>query len=164
MDAHLEVAEGCVAYCRSFSDRIHNSDEGELLLELDAHSAQLFKILEYRNDENLTKNGVALHKDIEALRDIAYHSKRESETLVKLAEQSRKDGRALKALSVLGTLYLPATFIATIFSSSLIQAQQANASEINTHFVFARQFWLFIVMTVPLMLLTAGCMIWVEKR
>lgn len=52
----------------------------------------------------------------------------------------------------------------TIFSSSLIQAQQANASEINTHFVFARQFWLFIVMTVPLMLLTAGYMIWVEKR
>jgi len=73
---------------------------------------KLFKILEYRNDENLTRNGVALHKDIETLRDIAYHAKRENETLVKLAEQSRKDGRALKALSVLGTLYLPATFIA----------------------------------------------------
>ena len=73
---------------------------------------KLSKILEYRNDENLTRNGIALHRDIEALRDIANHSKRENETLVRLAEQSKKDGRALKALSVLGTLYLPATLVA----------------------------------------------------
>ena len=80
---------------------------------------KLFKILEYRNDENLTRNGIALHKDIETLRDIAYHSKRENETLVRLAEQSRRDGRALKALSVLGTLYLPATLVAVCPLSSM---------------------------------------------
>ncbi|KAL8661436.1 MAG: hypothetical protein Q9202_005618 [Teloschistes flavicans] len=185
LDAQLEVTEGCMAYCRASSGGIHNFDEADLLLELGAHSAQLrthrrnvdaildrsqgtvellFKILEYRNEENLTKSSAALHKDIEMLRDIAFHSKRENETLVKLAEQSKKDGGALKALAVLGTLYLPPTFIATVFSSSLIQAQQANAPDSNTHFVFARQFWLFVVMTVPLMLLTAGYMIWVEKR
>ncbi|KAL9579126.1 MAG: hypothetical protein Q9212_005288 [Teloschistes hypoglaucus] len=133
LDAQLEVAEGCVMYCRGFNDGIANFDEAESLVELGAHTAQLrthrravaaildrsqgtlellFKILEYRNEENLTKNGVALHKDIETLRDIAFHSKRENETLVKLAEQSKKDGRALKALAVLGTLYLPPTFIA----------------------------------------------------
>ncbi|KAL8630575.1 hypothetical protein Q9189_003724 [Teloschistes chrysophthalmus] len=153
LDAQLEVAEGCVVYCRGFRGRITNFDEAESLLELGAHTAQLrthrravaaildrshgtlelvsrslsvtafqheklmkrnklFKILEYRNEEKLTRNGVALHKDIETLRDIAFHSKRENETLVKLAEQSKKDGRALKALAVLGTLYLPPTFIA----------------------------------------------------
>ena len=78
---------------------------------------KLFKILEFRNDESLTKSSIALHKDIETLRDLAYHSKRESESLVKLAEQSRKDGRALKALSVLGTLYLPATLVAVSTNS-----------------------------------------------
>ena len=76
-------------------------------------------MLEYRNDENLTRKGIALHKDIEMLRDIANHSKRENETLVRLAAQSRKDGRSLKALSVLGTLYLPATFIAVCSFSSM---------------------------------------------
>lgn len=146
---------------------------------------KLFKILEYRNHESLSRNGAALHKDIETLRDIAHHSKCESESLVKLAEQSRRDGRALKALSVLGTLYLPATFVAvsrvstpdngltcltacleiqTMFSTSLIQTQSANVHENNTHFVLARQFWLFIALTAPLMLVTAGYMIWVEKR
>jgi len=128
-------------YCGNLSGRLSDANEGDLLLELAALSSQLrthrravvaildrsqgtlellFKMLEYRNDENLTRNSIALHKDIEALRDIANHSKRENETLVRLTAQSRKDGRALKALSVLGTLYLPATFIATIFSSSLV--------------------------------------------
>ena len=46
------------------------------------------------------------------LRDIAHHARREGEIMTKLTEQSRRDGRALKAFSVLGTLYLPATFIA----------------------------------------------------
>ncbi|KAL8689016.1 MAG: hypothetical protein Q9218_005214 [Villophora microphyllina] len=145
LDAHLEVVEGCKAYCQSFSDRIHSHDGKEILLELHAHSAHLrahrravsaildrskstlellLKILEYRNDESLTRNGVALHKDIETMRDIAYHSKRENETLVKLAEQGRKDGRALKALSVLGTLYLPATFTAVCFSPSLLMHRE----------------------------------------
>lgn len=73
---------------------------------------KLFKILEYRNKEEISRSGAALHKDIESLRDIAYHTRRENEALVRLAEQSRNDGRALKALSVLGTLYLPATFVA----------------------------------------------------
>ena len=41
LDAHLEVVEGYMAYCRSLSGRMYNADEGELLLELDAHSAQL---------------------------------------------------------------------------------------------------------------------------
>ena len=73
---------------------------------------KLFKILEYRNHEILNRNGAALQKEIETLRDIAYHSRRDNDALVRLAEQSRRDGRAVKALSVLGTLYLPATFIA----------------------------------------------------
>ncbi|KAI4092258.1 MAG: hypothetical protein L6R37_007607 [Teloschistes peruensis] len=141
LDAQLEVAEGCVVYCRGFNDRISNFDEAEALLELGAHTAQLrthrravaaildrsqgtlellFKILEYRNEENLSRSGVALHKDIETLRDIAFHSKRENETLVKLAEQSKKDGRALKALAVLGTLYLPPTFIAVCAFPSVL--------------------------------------------
>ena len=67
----------------------------------------------------MTRNGIALHKDIETLRDIADHSKRENETLVRLAEQTRRDGRALKALCVLGTLYLPATLIAVYSFSSI---------------------------------------------
>lgn len=41
LDAHLEVVEAYTAYCRSLSGRMHNPDGGELLLELDAHSAQL---------------------------------------------------------------------------------------------------------------------------
>ena len=40
LDTHLEVVEGCIAYCQNLSGGRHNADE-ELLLELDAHSAQL---------------------------------------------------------------------------------------------------------------------------
>ncbi len=57
-------------------------------------------------------NVAALHKDIEILRDIAHHTRREGETMTKLTEKSRRDAKALKAFSTMGTLYLPATFIA----------------------------------------------------
>ena len=75
-------------------------------------STKLFKILEQRNDECFSHHSTDLYKEIETLRDIAHHTRRDNETMTKLAEEGRRDGRALKALSVLGTLYLPATFIA----------------------------------------------------
>ncbi|KAI4186532.1 MAG: hypothetical protein LQ348_004206 [Seirophora lacunosa] len=91
-------------------------------------------------------------------------TRRENETMAKLAEQNRRDSRALKALSVLGTLYLPATFIATLFSSSLIQLQSKRASKDDSHYAVASQFWLYIALTAPLMILTVGYMMWVGRR
>lgn len=58
-------------------------------------------------------------------------TRRENETMAKLAEQNRRDSRALKALSVLGTLYLPATFIAVSVSMSLHGSAGANRSLID---------------------------------
>jgi hypothetical protein len=43
---------------------------------------------------------------------VAFQSKEESKAMTKLAEQNRSDTRSLKALSMIGTLYLPATFLA----------------------------------------------------
>ncbi|KAL8840332.1 MAG: hypothetical protein Q9170_001347 [Blastenia crenularia] len=181
LDAQLEVAEGYSGYLCGDWDSKAIANRNGLLLELDGHCTRLkthhkavetmlnrsqgtLELVKYRNEEALSRNGAALHKDMESLRDIAHHTQRENEALVRLAEQSRKDGRALKALSVLGTLYLPATFVATMFSSSLIKAQPANETDNKTHFVPAEQFWLFIAVTGPLMLLTAGYMVWVDRR
>ena len=56
------------------------------------------------------------------LRDTTQLTKRENATIAKLAEQNRRDSKALKAFSMLGTLYLPATFIAV----SVKVAQQGS--------------------------------------
>ncbi|KAL8995134.1 MAG: hypothetical protein Q9169_005077 [Polycauliona sp. 2 TL-2023] len=204
LDAQLEIAEGCsgylhidrdteaVAYIRRLLNelgehsvrlRTHHKAVGNMMIRSQGTLDLMFKILEYRHEEVLRRTNTALQKDIESLRDIAHHTRRENEALVQLAEQSRNDGRALKALSVLGTLYLPATFVAvrassvswstvlmadlpvqTMFSSSLIKAQLPNETENKTHFVPAEQFWLFVVLAGPLMLLTAGYMVWVDRR
>ena len=69
-------------------------------------------MLDYRNDEHINGNGSALHKHIEKLKENSYHMKHENETMASLAKQNQKDTRSFKALSVLGTMYQPATFIA----------------------------------------------------
>lgn len=46
------------------------------------------------------------------LRDIARQTRNENLAMTELTKQGRKDARSLKALSILGTLYLPATLIA----------------------------------------------------
>ncbi|KAL8853066.1 MAG: hypothetical protein Q9221_002096 [Calogaya cf. arnoldii] len=188
LNAHLEVVSGCKMHCRILGVRSQRCPSQDLVAELDDHSSelrihrsavnatlersqgtlnlvgQLFKILELRNDESFTRKAAALHEDIEQLRDTAHMTRRENEAITKLAEQNRRDSRALKALSVLGTLYLPATFSATLFSSSLIQLQSTRASMVDSHYALASQFWLYIALTAPLMVLTVGYMMWVARR
>ncbi|KAL8719810.1 MAG: hypothetical protein Q9181_008016, partial [Wetmoreana brouardii] len=133
LDASLEVARACVTQCREI-ERLGLSDASQAVLdELEVYISQmmshkdivtsllehsrgtmelLFKILEFRNSENIGRNAAALHKDVGLLRDVAFQSKEEGKAITKLAQQNRSDTRSLKALSILGTLYLPATFMA----------------------------------------------------
>ncbi|KAL8705415.1 MAG: hypothetical protein Q9201_001487 [Fulgogasparrea decipioides] len=184
LDADLEIARTCVTQCREI-ERLGLSDGPQAVLaELEVYSSQmmshkdivtsllehsrgtmelLFKILEFRNSENIGRSAAALHKDVGLLRDVAFQSKEEGKAMTKLAQQNRSDTRSLKALSIIGTLYLPATFIATIFSSNLIQPRSTRDAVDDPHFVLADDFWLFVVVAIPLMVVTLAYTYWVEK-
>ncbi|KAK4160233.1 hypothetical protein QBC43DRAFT_359775 [Cladorrhinum sp. PSN259] len=66
---------------------------------------------------------------------------RQAEMEGKLA---RKDSTNIKALTIVATLYLPASLLASIFSSNLVQARTDEDTELITHFVLAADFWKFL--------------------
>ena len=68
--------------------------------------------MECRNHEGFVKTTAALHRDVENLRDTAVDARNESEIVTRLAQQAQKDTRSLKAMTILGIMYLPATLIA----------------------------------------------------
>ena len=78
----------------------------------------------------------------------------QAKVLVLFSEQMDKDSKSLKALTSVATLYLPASLIASIFSSNLVQVLPTTPSREPSHFVAAPQTWLPIVATISLMVLT----------
>lgn len=60
----------------------------------------------------------------------------------------------MKALTSVATLYLPATLVITVFSSSLVQLNPTTPPRQPTHFVAAPQPWLPIVAILSLMAVT----------
>ncbi len=78
----------------------------------------------------------------------------EARILTLLSEERGKDSKAMKALTSVATLYLPASLIATIFQSNLVQLLPTSSPPQPSHFVVAPQPWLPIVATISLMALT----------
>ena len=84
-------------------------------------------------------------------------------SLTAIAKQGQKDSKSLKILTFIATLYLPASLIATIFSSGLIESKPVDAPSVATHLVVAPQFWVLLVSTVVLMGVTVIGMLFVDK-
>jgi Mg2+ and Co2+ transporter CorA len=53
-----------------------------------------------------------MQSNLAAMQDIAMQNHRENEILGRIAKQTQKDSTALKTLTLIATIYLPATFIA----------------------------------------------------
>ena len=84
---------------------------------------------------------------------------RATEELTELTRNAKKDTQAVKALTTVAALYLPATLVASIFNSNLVQKVSSNGGSSGTKdskVVLASNFWMFPVFTIILMVLTLG--------
>ncbi|KAI9712334.1 MAG: hypothetical protein M1820_001547 [Bogoriella megaspora] len=75
-------------------------------------------------------------------------SQRESQTSITIASSSKKDSIAMMTFTFITALFLPGTFIATLFSMSMF-AWQAIANDSGQR-VVSTNFWIYWVITVPL--------------
>ena len=78
----------------------------------------------------------------------------QARALTLLSEQREKDSKAMKAVTSVATLYLPATLVATVFSSSLVQLLPDAPRRGSTHFVAGPQPWLPMVLIISLTAVT----------
>jgi Mg2+ and Co2+ transporter CorA len=131
-------------------------------------SSKILEILRYRNDEINRSNNSALLNNGIVLSQLIAASAKQSEALNELTKKTQRDSRAVKILSIVAALYLPASLIASVFSSSLIESVPAGASTSSPpkmSFRLASQFWMFPVFTLVLASCTlAPVVVWLAKE
>jgi len=109
----------------------------------------------------------AIHDNGRLLAELATLSNQSSDAVSRLTIKTHRDSRAMKVLTVVAALYLPATLMATIFSSNLVQlisTQSGNSGADREHFAVVPDFWMFPTFTVVLMILTLSPVwLWIRR-
>lgn len=138
--------------------QVHQQSVRVIMETLQSTFDLLSKIIEFRNIESLRSIIEASEKHIVFLKDLTLRIHHENCTSATLAVHTHKDTKAMKALTTIATTLLPASLMATIFSSNLVQVKQDGASDgQGTHLVVATQFWIYVVVTLALTVITLGC-------
>ncbi len=108
---------------------------------------------------------------VEVLVDITNQSKQQQGTPATILGNGQADSAMLKALSMVATVCLPAALVAVsclghvlprnfadalqaVFQSNLIETIGPTPDDPTTHLKVSPQFWIFTVITVPLMGMT----------
>ena len=115
--------------------------------------------MRYRNEEAtlVTTNGI--HENGRLLTKLATLSNQSADGISKLTLKAAADSRATKVLTLVAALYLPATLVASVFNSNLVESMPTQG-----RFSVAREFWMFPVFTLALMVLTLSPVwLWVRR-
>ncbi|ERF76779.1 hypothetical protein EPUS_02318 [Endocarpon pusillum Z07020] len=131
-----------------------------LVLRVDALRARLQGITSLVSSFLELNNGFALQS-------LAKDSGRENEEMRKLSERMHaltekgtQDAAAIKVLTILTLIYLPATVVSNFFSTSFVNLQTSPG--MSNHVVVSGDWWIFVAASVPLTLLTLYTW-WVEE-
>jgi heme/copper-type cytochrome/quinol oxidase subunit 2 len=69
----------------------------------------------------------------------------------------------LNTITILGFVYLPASFVATLLSTQYISIH-TDADGGHVSISFARELWIFVILTVVLLVVTAGSWVVWERH
>ncbi|KAL5092937.1 hypothetical protein Trisim1_000666 [Trichoderma cf. simile WF8] len=78
----------------------------------------------------------------------------------KLAHASERDAKSMKGISLLGTIFLPGTFLASIFSTTFFDFGNGT----DTAAVVSHKFWVYWAFTIPFTLVVVGLYLLRERR
>lgn len=146
---------------------------------------KLFQVLQFRNDEALTKSNTIMQHNSRVLTDLGTSAREENKAMIVLTKQGRQDSKFMKILTFIAMLYLPASLVAvschesssnpsvgphadretdqSIFNSSLIASVNDGEVPIQTYFKSATQFWIYPVSTILLMCITTVPVLYLES-
>ncbi|KAH0611953.1 uncharacterized protein H6S33_010005 [Morchella sextelata] len=116
----------------------------ELLVTSEDIRLMILKVLDFRNDEAMEGNS-------SALRELAADAASENKLLVTLAEKTREESRFMGIATVVAMIYLPAGLVAALFSTSLVEISESSSLG---GIVVRKQFWVFVLATMGLMVVT----------
>lgn len=128
------------ARASSLNERLHNE------INLVSISFQLvmnsFKVVNFFAND-----------DIIALK--AYHvvTQKSNQLSINLASIARRDNATMKALALIGVLYLPGTFISGIFGMTFFNYNPPNNSN-SADWMMSDKFWIYWAITIPVTIFT----------
>ncbi|KND95085.1 hypothetical protein TOPH_00642 [Tolypocladium ophioglossoides CBS 100239] len=76
----------------------------------------------------------------------------------RIAHASKRDSTAMKTISLMGALFLPGTYLASVFSMTFFNFQGGGNPMV------ASQLWIYFVVTIPLTAAIVGFWWWFDRR
>lgn len=110
-----------------------------------------------QNRKQRVQNLIALIYNLTANKDSITNLKIASES-TEIARETRKDSVAMKTIAFLTMLYLPATFVCSLFGTNFF-ALDISADH-STTLLVSKLWWVYVVVSLSLTLLTLLCWIW----
>jgi H+/Cl- antiporter ClcA len=81
----------------------------------------------------------------------------------RLAHASKRDSTAMKTLSLLGAVFLPGTFLASLFSMTFFDFNVGSDGD-GQGAQISEYLWVYFVVTIPLTLAIVGSWWWLDRR
>ncbi|UNI15653.1 hypothetical protein JDV02_002164 [Purpureocillium takamizusanense] len=98
------------------------------------------------------RNFKAINAHTDSLNRIAELGRKENIVMTDISRAARVDSEAMKVIAMLTMLYLPATFVATLFSMGIFHFDYDNGN--SGRLGLSSQWWLYVVIALPLTLMT----------
>ncbi|PHH61113.1 hypothetical protein CDD81_775 [Ophiocordyceps australis] len=76
----------------------------------------------------------------------------------RIAHASKRDSTAMKSISLMGAIFLPGTYLASVFSMTFFNFQADAVHPVAT------QFWIYFAVTIPLTAAIVGTWYWFDHR
>ncbi|KAH6610705.1 magnesium transport [Trichoderma cornu-damae] len=76
----------------------------------------------------------------------------------RIAHASKRDSTAMKTISLMGALFLPGTYLASVFSMTFFNFQ-SDADPVISNWL-----WVYFIITIPLTAFIVGFWIWYDRR
>lgn len=83
----------------------------------------------------------------------------EAEYSASLAADSKRDSTAMKAIAIITTVFLPATFLATFFSMSMFDWDANNSSSPKV----SKYIWVYWVIAIPMTVVVMFLWVWLSR-
>jgi Mg2+ and Co2+ transporter CorA len=80
----------------------------------------------------------------------------------KIAQETRRDSFAMKTIAVLTMLYLPATFVSSVFGTNFFAMSSGGPGRPST--VISRNWWIGVLVAAGLTMATMGVWVWVVRK
>ncbi|KUJ08141.1 uncharacterized protein LY89DRAFT_350958 [Mollisia scopiformis] len=107
------------------------------------------KILVHKNEELLIRSGLDIQLMNQTTNLIAAETRDEHRNSVTVLKSTKEDSEKVKILTYVAMVYLPASLVASVFSSSLIQVD--SSSGIKNRLYLPKYFWLFPLLSIGLL-------------